>query len=57
MKKQPHVAGVRCVCVLVCKRDRDDVNLLDFICGLKEKGYSQGIPGFLCDCTFSRGRH
>ena len=25
MKKLPHVAGVRCMCVLVCKRDRDDV--------------------------------
>ena len=25
MKKQPLVAGVRCMCVLVCKRDRDDV--------------------------------
>ena len=25
MKKQQHVAGVRCMCVLVCKRDRDEV--------------------------------
>ena len=25
IEKQPHVAGVRCMCVLVCKRDRDDV--------------------------------
>ena len=25
MKKQQHVAGVRCMCVLVCKRDSDEV--------------------------------
>ena len=25
MKKQQHVAGVKCMCVLVCKRDRDEV--------------------------------
>ena len=25
MKKQQHVAGVRCMCVLVFKRDRDEV--------------------------------
>ena len=25
MKKQQHVAGVRCMRVLVCKRDRDEV--------------------------------
>ena len=25
MKKQPHVAGVRCVCVLVHKTDREEV--------------------------------
>ena len=25
MKKQPHVAGVRCVCVLVHKTEREEV--------------------------------
>ena len=25
MKKQPHVAGVTCVCVLVHKREREEV--------------------------------